>query len=120
MIEDLIAWIKFALRHEPAKFDPQWMQRAVAFAESAFEEWENTILGQISELDELFEEIGDDDVANHYGRNEWYNLKTEQYLKGAVSGLFGGDEEDDADPYDIEQFTWQDFADFLDTGKTYN
>ena len=119
-IDDLVSWIKHAYKNNPPHFDPQWMQRMVDFAESAYEEWENTILGQISELHEIFEEVSEEEIEDHYGRDGWYNYRVPGYLSYAIIGTYGGDGEDDSDPYEVEQFPWQDFADFLEMGKSYN
>lgn len=119
-LEDLIAWLKHAYSSEAVQFDPQWLKRMVDFAESAYEEWENTILGQISELHEFFEEVDPDEISEHYGRDGWYNYRVKTYLAGAVGGIYGGDEGDDSDPYEVERFSWQDFADFVEMGKSFN
>ncbi len=119
-INDLISWLKHAYTADVTHFDPQWLQRMVDFAESAYEEWENTILGQISELNEIFDEIKEDEISDHYGRDGWYNYRVGSYLSGAVSGTYGGDDGDESEPYEVEQFSWQDFADFVEMGKSYN
>ncbi|MDH3530114.1 MAG: hypothetical protein OEQ28_11145 [Acidobacteriota bacterium] len=120
-IDDLTTWVKHAYTDKTVThFDPQWLQRMVDFAESAYEEWENTVLGQIKELTEIFEEIDPDELDQHYGRDGWYNYRVPSYLAFATSGTYGGDEDDDSEPYEVEQFTWQDFADFLEMGKSYN
>lgn len=119
-MEDFVGWLKEAVNAQPQKFDPQWLQRTTEFAESAYEEWENTVLEQISQLQEIYEEVGVDDLENHYGKEGWYNYRLRNYLKFATIGFFGGDEEDTDDPYEIEECPWQDFADFLDMGKSYN
>ena len=121
VVDDLISWIEHAYNDKTVtQFDPQWMQRMVDFAESAYEEWENTILGQISELHEFFEEVEADEIDDHYGREGWYNYRVKSYLTFACSGTYGGDTDDDSDIYEVEQFSWQDFADFLEMGKSYN
>lgn len=119
-VSHLVEWLKYALQNDAPNFDPQWLQRMVDFAESAYEEWENTILGQISELHEFFEEVAEDEINDHYGRDGWYNFRVLNYLSNAVVGTYGGDGEDDAEPYELEDFPWQDFADFLEMGKSYN
>lgn len=118
--DNLVLWMKHAMTNETPHFDPQWLQRMVDFAESAYEEWENTILGQISELHEFFEEVKEDEINDHYGRDGWYNFRVLSYLSNAVIGTYGGDESDETEPYDLEDFPWQDFADFLEMGKSYN
>jgi hypothetical protein len=120
VLDDLIGWIKHAYTNKAPNFDPQWMQRTVAFAESAYEEWENTILAHISELHEIFEDVDLADIDDHYGRDNWYNFRVKSYLNGASAGTYGGDTDDEAEIYEIEHFSWQDFADFLEMGKTYN
>jgi hypothetical protein len=120
VIQDLVDWLKHAFAAEEAKFEPQWMLRTVEFAESAYAEWENTILAQIKELSEIFEEVAPDELEEHYGRDNWYNFRVSSYLSNAVSGLYGGDEEDDTESFELDQFSWQDFADMLEMGKTYN
>ena len=121
LIEDMLEWINHAYSDKTVThFDPQWMQRMVDFAESAYEEWENTILGQISELNEIFDEIPPEELDDHYGRDGWYNFRVPSYLKFATSGTYGGDDGDEDEPYEVDQFSWQDFADFLEMGKSYN
>ncbi|NNE68627.1 MAG: hypothetical protein HKN33_18825 [Pyrinomonadaceae bacterium] len=121
LITDMIEWVKHAYADKSVPhFDPQWMQRMVDFAESAYEEWENTILGQIKELHEIFEEISIDEIDDHYGREGWYNYRVPSYMSFAVAGTYGGDDDDEEEPYEVDQFSWQDFADFLEMGKSYN
>ena len=120
-IDDFVTWVKHAYgNNNPPHFDPQWLQRMVDFAESAYEEWENTILGQISELHEIFEEVPQTELEDHYGREGWYNFQVPSYLSFAAIGTYGGDSDDEAEPYELEEFPWQDFADFLEMGKSYN
>ncbi len=119
-IDNLVEWLQHAMTNDPPHFDPQWLQRMVDFAETAFEEWENTILGQISELNEIFEDVPEDEIDDHYGRDGWYNFRVPAYLSNATIATYGGDGEDDTEPYEVEQFPWQDFADFLEMGKSYN
>jgi hypothetical protein len=119
-IDDLIGWLKHAFTAEETKFEPQWMLRTVEFAESAYAEWENTILVQIKQLSEIFEEVPENELKNHYGRDNWYNFRVRSYVSNGVNGLYGGDEEDEGEPYEVDTFSWQDFADLLEMGKTFD
>jgi hypothetical protein len=118
VIDDLVAWLRAAFEHSPPNFDPQWLRRMGGFAESAYEEWENTILTQITQLHELFKDGVTDELDEIAEAEDWYNLNVGSYLASAASGLYGGDENDDTEPYEFEQFSWQDFTDFLEIGKT--
>lgn len=113
--------------------------------ENPFDHWENSIQFQIADLYRMKQNGQLDDQYKYFGitspsGSSWYNFDPFSFLECAALGSYGGYEEEDEtrinlieddstydgqfeedDPkiFNLGDFDWEQFADFLYTGQIY-
>jgi hypothetical protein len=137
-LKNLANWLDLAFTYPPPNLEPQWLDKKPDLKKTGFEAWENTILLQIVDLYQMSETGQLKDEMRYFGINSpggsrWYNFDVLSYLECAVRGMYGGYEEDeviilqpspegesdDSDIFEIKNFSWEDFGEFLWTGQIY-
>ncbi|MBX7171420.1 MAG: hypothetical protein K1X72_10735 [Pyrinomonadaceae bacterium] len=137
-IEDLVSWLEAALNYSPPEFDSEWLKTKLDFSKNSFESWENRIISQIVDLRVMNESGHLKNEMRYFGIDSprgyrWYNFDVLTYLECAVRGMYDGYEEGevivliqppegesaDSELFEISQFSWDDFAEFLRCGQSY-
>lgn len=122
-IKNLNNWLETALTYSPPEFNNELFYEKFDLERQGFGSWENRILLQIVDLQEMDKSGQLKDPMRYFGINisessRWYNFDVLGYLERAIAGMYG-DGEDDSDILEIEEFSWNDFAQLLWYGQNY-
>lgn len=137
-IKNLIFWLDAAFTHSPPDFNPESFEAAFDVTQKGFVRWENQILSQIIDLRQMSENGQLEDKYRYFGidaprGSRWYNFDVLTYLECAVRGMYDGYEEDevivlhqpaegestDSEIFQIDDFSWESFAELLVYGQMY-
>lgn len=120
-IENLADWLDAAFTYSISNFNQDLFYEKFDLTKEGFGSWENRILLQITELQEMDESGQLEDKMRYFGidspsGSRWYNFDVLTYLECAVSGMYD-DKEDEV--FEIKEFSWDDFAGLLWYGQNY-
>lgn len=139
-IEDFVGWVRVAFNSEPTPFDPQWLDIRPDYSHdpATYDDCMTRLLFQVADLHRMREAGVFENEYRYFGITSpggslWYNFDPLSYLECAVRGKYGGyeaaevivtipppeGESADSPIFEIDSFTWQDFADLLELGQLY-
>jgi hypothetical protein len=136
-IKNLVRWLNLAFTYPTPDFTSIVFSERFDLYQTGFAYWENIIFLQISDLSQMSESGQLKDEMRYFGINSpngscWYNFDVMGYLECAVSGMYGGDNEeaiifqpssenepDRSEIFEIDSFSWKDFGKFLYLGQIY-